>query len=195
MLNGVVTNPIQNQDRRSAAARTARALVLTFALVIGVALGLKWMFDSVDRWRDARRIAGVQRSTPDPSLSAGEVVRLQLAGLQENDRPHPDAGVEMAYGFMSPERKAEVGELEHFSFWLHHPPFAPLLHHQGAWLMSVSESGDRAQVPVVVKIGDHEAAAYVFHLTRQQDGPHPGAWLVDGFFPAAGLPSPTAEAD
>lgn len=40
---------------------------------------------------------------PDPGLTAGEVVESVLAALRNNDVPRPDYGVEVLFGYSSPE--------------------------------------------------------------------------------------------
>ena len=118
---------------------------------------------------------------PSPTLSAADVVAVQLAALQTEPRDGvgPGAGIRLAWSFASPGNRAATGPLDRFADLLRNPLYAALLEHRAAQLGPVQERGDAAQLEVLVLAHDDRTAGFTWLLTR---GGPPGAacWLTDG---------------
>ncbi len=121
---------------------------------------------------------------PSPGLSPTEVVRIQLAALQRNDSPSPDAGIALAYRFASPGNRAQSGSLENFVRMIH-TGYAEMLNHRSAQYEPVAmlDSGEALQ-GVTLKAANGQTLRYVFILSRQQGPPCTDCWMTDGVLSA-----------
>ncbi len=120
--------------------------------------------------------------SPDPSLTAGQVVRAQLDALRRNDHPRADAGIEAAFRFASEANRAVTGPVERFARMLRNPTYRPMIGHASAELGPVSTEGDVARVQVVLFGALGEVVAYDFTLSRD---PSTGCWATDSVVPSA----------
>lgn len=119
---------------------------------------------------------------PLPDLSPGDVVRIQLRALQQNDRPYRDAGIAIAFAFASPRNREQSGPLPRFVRMLHES-YGEMLDHRHARLSPAVVDGDDALQPVELTARDGRVYRFVFILRR---GPAPGCgrcWLTDGVLP------------
>ena len=51
---------------------------------------------------------------PDPSISAKDVISIQLKALQTNNLPFEDAGIEQTWEFAHPNNRKFTGPLNNF---------------------------------------------------------------------------------
>lgn len=121
---------------------------------------------------------------PHPKLSPREVVRIQANALEDNDRVHPDWGIEVVWRFASPANKQYTGPLERFTEMVKNPLYAPMLNHLGAEVEGAVTVGPSAQVDVTLKTR-HGYARYRFVLRRQVSGEFAGCWMTDSVGPVS----------
>jgi hypothetical protein len=115
--------------------------------------------------------------SPNPDLSPGEVVRLQLDALRRNGELGRDAGIATAFRFASTANRAATGPLERFAEMLKNSLYRPMLDHASAEFGPVQSEGDVARVQVVLFGRKGEVAAYDFTLSRDEET---ACWLTDG---------------
>ncbi len=143
---------------------TLRRWLVLWALLLGAALA-----------QDGDQVLPL----PNPELGPVEVVRIQLAALQANDDPYPDAGIAITFGFASPGNRMNTGPLERFTNMLKGPTYSTMLYHLHVDYGVLEFDGDVARVPLVLTTSDGRRVGYVFILSRQIGGEHAGSWMTD----------------
>ena len=114
---------------------------------------------------------------PDPELTPGEVVQIQVEALQNND--DTDTGIEITFRFASPSNKQATGPLFRFAQLVKNPVYRPMLNHKLAEYGPLKQSGDTATQRVTIVEQDGSATVYLFSLSRQNEPPCQGCWLTD----------------
>lgn len=142
---------------------------------------------------------------PSPELSSRDVVRYQLLALQHADQPAPNAGIEIAFRFASPQNRQHTGPIERFITIVRAPGYAPMIHCDRFEISDGDEvevDGRRlAQHLVIIHAADGSTPHYLFQLRRQPTaGPgepaneYADCWMVESVMPVRTLP-PTPPAD
>jgi len=125
---------------------------------------------------------------PSPDLSPEEVVRLQVEALQHNDEPHPDAGIEAAFRFASPENKRATGPLDRFTAMVKGPAYGTMLGFERAEYGEMRVDGDEAAQRVILVQPDGRRVSYVFGLSKQSGGGYDGCWMTDSVVRETAMP-------
>ena len=120
--------------------------------------------------------------SPSPNYSPGDVIRIQLQALADNDHPYENAGIEIAFRFASPANKSATGPLERFIQMVHNPAYRPMLNHQEVVYGELQVEGNQAVQAVILITSSGERVGYVFTLSRQEGGTCHGCWMTDGVF-------------
>lgn len=128
----------------------------------------------------AREAMGAKSEVrPRPAYPPEKVVRIQIEALGNNDRPHPDAGIEITFGFASPANRKVTGPLPRFIEMVRNPAYRPMLNHRGARYGKLKREGDHASQTVILKTRDGSRVGYLFQLSRQTEAPYKGCWMTD----------------
>lgn len=145
-----------------------------------------WILSPSDRLRlsaglqAAREAPGAESGLrPRPAYPPEEVVRIQIEALGDNDRPHPDAGIEIAFRFASPANKKATGPLRRFIEMVRNPAYRPLLNHREARYGKLKQEGNGASQTVILKSRDGGWVGYLFQLSRQTEAPFKDCWMTD----------------
>ena len=122
---------------------------------------------------------------PDPGLSPGDVIRIQLEALRNNDEQ--DRGIAVAFRFASPANRANTGPLSRFIAMIERGPYALMLHFQHADYGPVETADDQARQRVTLT-GSLASRTYWFLLSRQSEAPYVDCWMTDAVYiePSAG---------
>ena len=122
---------------------------------------------------------------PDPGLSPGEVIRIQLEALRHNDEH--DRGIAVAFRFASPANRASTGPLSRFIKMIENGPYALMLDFRDAAYGPVETVADQARQRVTLT-GTRESTTYWFYLSRQSEAPWADCWMTDSVLiePSAG---------
>jgi hypothetical protein len=116
---------------------------------------------------------------PDPALLPQQVITIQLAALQHNDEPEPDAGIRTAFRFASPANRALTGPIDRFIALVKDEIYRPMLGFQAVQRGPVIANEEQAYQRVELTAADGSKAVYVFGLSRQTDPPYVGCWMTD----------------
>ena len=116
---------------------------------------------------------------PRPAYPPEKVVRIQIEALENNDRPHPDAGIEITFRFASPANRKVTGPLARFIEMVRNPAYRPMLNHRGARYGKLKQEGDNASQTVILKSRDGGRVGYLFQLSRQTEAPFKDCWMTD----------------
>src|SRR5688572_13075406 len=119
-----------------------------------------------------------KRPVPGPDLKPEEVVRIVMDALKSND--DQDSGIAITFDFASPANQEVTGPLERFIPMVKSPTYAPMLKHKSAKYGKLQTRGNIAQQLVTVIDAEDKEAAYVFRLSKQDEGERKGCWLTDG---------------
>lgn len=114
---------------------------------------------------------------PNPKLSPGDVVRIQIEALKNNDPT--DTGIEITFRFASPANKQITGPLSRFKELVKNPEYRPMLNHKLAEFDSLRMAGDTATQRVTIIERNGQATVYLFSLSRQDLPDCPACWLTD----------------
>ncbi len=119
---------------------------------------------------------------PTPALSPRQVVEAQLAAMQRNDDPEPDAGIRTAFLFASPSNREMTGPVERFIEMVKQPGYDALLNHRSSSLSPTTEKGGQARIKVHLIDAKGKESAFVWILSKQTDAPCKGCWMTDSVF-------------
>ena len=114
--------------------------------------------------------------TPNPALSPGEVVKIQLNALREND--DSDHGIAVCFRFASPSNKSNTGPVERFGQMIKLGPYRLMLFYHDAHYGEIEILNDKARQRVTLK-GTSETITYAFYLSRQTLADCEGCWMTD----------------
>lgn len=120
---------------------------------------------------------------PSPDLQPGDVVRIVIDALAENDYPFPDAGIGTAFNLASPANKMNNGPLERFAELVKGPVFGKMINHRDSTLSQVIFEGNKALRLVQIIGADNETLYFAFRLGLQQEGDYAGMWLTEAVWP------------
>lgn len=115
-------------------------------------------------------------SKPSPSLSARQVVEIQLNALQHNDLF--DRGIRRAFYFtttFNTEGRKSYGD---FQKLLRSKQFAHILNHRYVKRGSLKYYQNKAFQVIAVVDQDNNIAEYLFELVLQKESPSKGCWLT-----------------
>ena len=116
---------------------------------------------------------------PAPSLSPGEVVRIQLEALRYNDPQ--DRGIAVAFRFASPANRTNTGPLERFVAMIRNGPYALMLRFREVSYGPVESKGFRARQRVTLADAGR-STTYWFYLSRQSEKPYVDCWMTDAVY-------------
>jgi len=117
-----------------------------------------------------------QDKFPHPSLSAQEVLSIQLGACQQNSLPCPDGGIEICFRFASPANRIFTGPVSRFTRMLHSPLYDILLDYDALQLAPANAQGTRWTV-TITKGGTQRT--FLWTLSKQTTAPYAGCWMTD----------------
>ena len=97
---------------------------------------------------------------PNPSISAKDVISIQLKALQINNSPFEDAGIEQTWEFAHPNNQKITGPIERFKYMMKSDSYSMLLNHTSHEIEEVYLSKEVATFEVTVL--DEEKKYYKF---------------------------------
>lgn len=116
---------------------------------------------------------------PQPDLSPGDVVRIQVEALAEKDLPYQDAGIETVFRFMAPESKQLTGSIRHFIEVVNNPIYRCCINHRHVRYSEVRVKEDRALRALILKAAQSgREVGFIFLLMRQKAPPHRDCWMT-----------------
>ena len=116
---------------------------------------------------------------PRSDIKPFEVVKIQLHGLQKNDKDFKDSGIEQTWNFAHPNNKKNTGPFPKFKTMIKGNSYKMLLNHLSHTITKLG-SGDRwAQFEVVIL--DKEKIYHKFNWQVEKytmEGPLKDCWLT-----------------
>ena len=118
---------------------------------------------------------------PDPSISAKDVISIQLKALQINNSPFEDAGIEQTWEFAHPNNRKYTGPLNNFIRMLKNPSYSMMLDHLEHNIIPVEE--EETVSYYFVELTDVNGKKYGFEWTVEkvsENGVFKDCWMTVG---------------
>jgi hypothetical protein len=125
---------------------------------------------------------------PNAKLLPGEVVRLQLSGL--SDQQADGVGILQCYCFAAPANRAVTGPLDRFGAMVRQGPFHCMARPRAMLIGQPRVDDKLARVLVTVIDEDSRVRAFTFVLARQQMAPFENCWMTEAVLPALPMGNP-----
>ncbi len=151
------------------------------ALLLAAACALA--MPSIAALGDGAQTAPMPR--PSAALKPGDVVRIVIHALADNDFPHANAGIETTFAFASPANRVNTGPLERFIRMVKGEPYGIMVDHVASEFSEVVYTGNTAYQMVHLTGADGRAVVFAFRLSKQLDGEFKDMWMTDAVWPVA----------
>ena len=118
---------------------------------------------------------------PDPTISAKDVISIQLKALQINNSPFDDAGIEQTWEFAHPNNRKFTGPLNNFIRMIKNPSYSIMLNHLEHKIIPVEEKETSAYY--FVELVDVNGKKYGFEWTVEKvidNGEFKDCWMTVG---------------
>ena len=87
---------------------------------------------------------------PNSQIKPSEVVKIQLTGLQKNDKEFKDSGIEQTWNFAHPNNKKVTGPLPNFKRMIKGDSYQMMLNHLSHTITELGSSDKWAQFEVII---------------------------------------------
>ena len=118
---------------------------------------------------------------PDPSISAKDVISIQLKALQTNNTPFEDAGIEQTWEFAHPNNRKFTGPLNNFIRMIKNPSYSMMIDHLEHNIIPVEEKETNSYY--FVELTDVNGKKYGFEWTVEkvrENGEFKDCWMTVG---------------
>ena len=116
---------------------------------------------------------------PNSNIKPSEVVKIQLIGLQNNNKVFNDSGIEQTWNFAHPMNKQATGPLDRFKEMLKSNNYQMMINHISHTITQVRRGDDWVQFEVIIL--DKEKIYHKFNWQVEkfiEDGPLKDCWLT-----------------
>tara|TARA_B100000963_G_scaffold16821_1_gene12906 strand:+ start:428 stop:901 length:474 start_codon:yes stop_codon:yes gene_type:complete len=116
---------------------------------------------------------------PNSNIKPAEVVKIQLLGLQNNNKVFNDGGIEQTWNFAHPMNKQATGPLDRFKEMLKSNNYQMMINHISHTITQVRRGDDWVQFEVIIL--DKEKIYHKFNWQVEkfiEDGPLKDCWLT-----------------
>ena len=118
---------------------------------------------------------------PDPTISAKDVISIQLKALQINNSPFEDAGIEQTWEFAHPNNRKFTGPLNNFIRMIKNPSYSMMIDHMDHKIIAVEEKETTSYY--FVELTDVNGKKYGFEWTVEkviENGEFKDCWMTVG---------------
>ncbi len=118
---------------------------------------------------------------PDPTISAKDVISIQLKALQTNNSPFEDAGIEQTWEFAHPNNRKFTGPLNNFIRMIKNPSYSMMIDHLEHNIIPVDEKETNSYF--FVELIDVNGKKYGFEWTVEkvsENGEFKDCWMTVG---------------
>ena len=125
---------------------------------------------------------------PNNGIEPYQVVKIQLRGLMENDKPQIDTGIEQTWEFAHPQNQKYTGPLENFKSMIKGDSYSMLIDHLDHEVIEVYKNEKVATFEVTVLDKDKKYYRFKWQVEKYRGvGPLNNCWLTT----AVSQPMPT----
>ena len=116
---------------------------------------------------------------PNPSISAKDVILIQLKALQTNNLPFEDAGIEQTWEFAHPNNKIFTGPIDRFKEMIKGESYKMLINHTNHEIKEIYLNDELAIFEVTVMDNDKKYFKFKWQVEKYLDvGPLENCWLT-----------------
>tara|TARA_B100001250_G_C19580260_1_gene691692 strand:+ start:89 stop:571 length:483 start_codon:yes stop_codon:yes gene_type:complete len=116
---------------------------------------------------------------PNNTIEPLQVIKIQLRGLMNNDKPTKDNGILQTWQFAHPNNKKYTGPIEKFKIMLKGESYSMLLNHTENQVTEVYMSENVATFEVLVLDKDKKYYKFKWQVEKyNKDGPLKNCWLT-----------------
>ena len=137
-----------------------------------------WSMEFQYPW-EFRKALKTKLIKPNNNMEPQQVVKIQLSGLMNNDKPNIDNGIKQTWDFAHPSNKKYTGPLSSFINLLKSENYKMLLNHLESEIIKVFESNNRYGFEVRVLGGDKNYYKFQWIVEKYyEEGPLKDCWLT-----------------
>ena len=116
---------------------------------------------------------------PTKTIEPSQVVKIQLNGLMNNDKPNPNDGIKQTWEFAHPENKKYTGPLTKFINLLKGESYSMLINHLDSEVIEVFKSNNQYGFEVTILGNDKKYYKFQWVVEKYyKDGPLKDCWLT-----------------
>ena len=116
---------------------------------------------------------------PTKAIEPNQVVKIQLNGLMNNDKPNPNDGIKQTWEFAHPENKKYTGPLTKFINLLKGESYSMLINHLDSEIIEVFKSNNQYGFEVTILGNDKKYYKFQWVVEKYyKDGPLKDCWLT-----------------
>ena len=116
---------------------------------------------------------------PNNGIEPYQVVKIQLRGLMENDKPKIDIGIEQTWEFAHPNNQRYTGPIERFKTMLKGDSFSMMLNHKENKVVEIFKNDEVATFEVTILGSDKNYFKFKWQVEKNTiDGPTKDCWLT-----------------
>ena len=116
---------------------------------------------------------------PTKAIEPNQVVKIQLNGLMNNDKPNPNDGIKQTWEFAHPENKKYTGPLTKFINLLKGESYSMLINHLDSEVIEVFKSNNQYGFEVTILGNDKKYYKFQWVVEKYyKDGPLKDCWLT-----------------
>ena len=116
---------------------------------------------------------------PTKTIEPSQVVKIQLNGLMNNDKPNPNDGIKQTWEFAHPENKKYTGPLTKFINLLKGESYSMLINHLDSEIIEVFKSNNQYGFEVTILGNDKKYYKFQWVVEKYyKDGPLKDCWLT-----------------
>ena len=127
----------------------------------------------------AQKVSAPDVTEPNPKLTPGQVIAIQIQALRNNSKMPDDGGIAITFNFASPANRRMTGPLPRFIQMLKNPLYKIMLDFERYEAGPIERSGDNAQQRVTLIDAEGNRAIFLWVLSKQQQAPYENCWMTD----------------
>ena len=124
---------------------------------------------------------------PSESLTAHDVVKIQLTALKNNNKPKKNSGIEQTWIFAHPENKKFTGPYERFEKMLLGNQYNVLLNHESHKIKLIMNSKNKNIYNVELISIDKKMYFYEWHLEKGTSEKCNSCWFTTIVLPPVNI--------
>tara|TARA_B100000579_G_scaffold78180_1_gene60622 strand:- start:559 stop:1053 length:495 start_codon:yes stop_codon:yes gene_type:complete len=116
---------------------------------------------------------------PSSEISPYQVVKIQLKGLSNNNKPNTDEGIKQTWEFAHPSNKKNTGPLSKFTSMLKGKSYKVLIDHLDSEIIEIFKSSNQYGFEVTILSNDKNYYKFQWIVEKYyEEGPLKDCWLT-----------------
>ena len=116
--------------------------------------------------------------TPNKEITPFDVIKIQLAALQNNNQPYQDAGIKQTWNLAHPRNKKMTGPFPRFKKMLYDENYVILINHLSHEIKLVEQKENMYVFAVSILSNESKNYVYIWVVQKVQHGALKDCWLT-----------------